>query len=83
MFGHPTHHLITVAPIIDSFGAVLADCLEHPIAVASAADEAVRSQSRQHFEIHVTHVFGCLECAPAAKYRKPGEQPLFAGDRSS
>ena len=59
------------------FARVLADCLEHPVALVGVSEEALLDERLEGVEVGVGDLFGGLERAAAGEHRQRPEQPLL------
>ena len=62
------------APLVELVAPVLADRLEHPVAVAVAADEALVDEGGERVELGLADLLDRLERGAAGEDREPGEE---------
>ena len=68
-----------VGKLGELFGREFANRLEHPVAVACAAEEALVDQRGDCIDVGAADLLGGVQCATAGKYGEPGEEVLLRG----
>ncbi len=68
---------IGLAGLVQPFARIVADRLEHPVALVRVTQQALVDERVEGVETGLAHLLRRLERAAAAEYRQPGEQALL------
>src|SRR6266508_4316865 len=73
----PSAEVVAVATLIEALARVLANRLEHRVALTGVADETLLDKRLERFEIGLGYVFGDLERAASCEDGEAPEQVLL------
>ena len=69
--------VVGFARLLEALEHILADCLQHPVALVRKAEEALLDERLQRVEVCIRHLFCRFERAAPGEYGQAGKEGLL------